>query len=124
MGTRNKEGCQIIESVHGSGEAVKRNGFDSFYEAARAIIYVAPSNEIHIARRSQSSPEVSFYDYAQSESTIRHSVIAQNRLLIFPTPEALQDILEIRRFFNPFKHSGRAPLLNNGFSKPEGMSDY
>ncbi|GIY51854.1 hypothetical protein CDAR_10701 [Caerostris darwini] len=75
MGSRNKGGCQIIESVHGSGEALKRNGLDSFYEGARADIYVAPSDEIRIARRSQSSPEVSFYDSSQSESTIRRTTI-------------------------------------------------
>ncbi|GIY51858.1 hypothetical protein CDAR_10721 [Caerostris darwini] len=63
MGSRNKKECQIIESVHGSGEEVKRTGLDSFYEGARARIYVAPNNEIRIARRSQSSTEVSFYEF-------------------------------------------------------------
>ncbi|GIX66905.1 hypothetical protein CEXT_373951 [Caerostris extrusa] len=74
MGSRNKKGCHIIESVHGSGEEVKRNGLDSFYDGVRAKIYVAPSNEIRIARRSQSSLEVSFTSSA-SQSTIRQSTI-------------------------------------------------
>ncbi|GIY96523.1 hypothetical protein CEXT_365591 [Caerostris extrusa] len=81
------------ESVHGSSGRLKSNSLDSFYEGARAEIYVVPSNEIHRSSIT-SSPEKALGHFVKfADFSIEHF---------------------------PLQTPGRAPSANNGFTEQGG----